>query len=316
MNKMINDEQLANKYRPKTFDEVVGQEIVTESIKKLFKQNKVPKVFLFVSPPGCGKTTLGRIIGNQLQCSEFDITELDAGVFTGIDSVRELINTLNFAPIGNGINKLIIIDEFHLCSKQAFGALLKTLEELPQHVYFCLCTTDLKKIPNNIQTRCHIYKLKPVSIFQLIQFLEKIVTAEKIEIDLKFLDIIAKNANGSPRMALMLLSKCRNAKTIEEVQELSNVITETLEIKELCFKLINGQLTLIETIKYLKSFKEQELEPESIRLVIVGYIQACVFNAKNKQDLEKFILLLTGFRKPIFTDSYVDLILGFAESLY
>ena len=222
---------------------------------------------------------------------------------------------MQFAPVGNGVNRLIIVDEFHLCSKQAFGALLKTLEELPQHVYFCLCTTDLKKIPTNIQTRCHIYKLKLVSIFQLIQLLEKIVIAEKINIDLKFLDIIAKNANGSPRMALMLLSKCRNAKTLEEVQELSYVVVDTLEIRELCYKLINGQLTLMEAINYLKSFREQELEPESIRLAVVGYIQACVFNAKNQHDLEKFILLLTGFRKPIFTDSYIDLILGFAESL-
>ena len=171
-------ETYITKYRPISLDEVIGHKNVIISLQELFKNKAtLPHGFIFVSDPGCGKTSFSRIIGNKLDCIDTNIIEVDAGIVTGVDAMRELISNLRYGGLGLNSNKLVILDEVHKLSSSAWDALLKTLEEPPPHVYFCLCTTDGKKVPETIKTRCHVYNLKPVDsneIYNLLKLVKEI----------------------------------------------------------------------------------------------------------------------------------------------
>ena len=192
---------LALKYRPKNFKELIGQEIMVETISNSIKLNKLPNAYLLSGIRGVGKTTTARLIAQAINCNKnfiqgekcspveycsckeigefknLDILEIDGASKTGIDSIRELIESSSYAPI-NAKYKVIILDEVQMLSKQAFNGLLKTLEEPPPHLKFIFATTEVKKIPVTIISRCQRFDLHRVPIKNLLENFKKILKME------------------------------------------------------------------------------------------------------------------------------------------
>lgn len=218
---------LARKWRPNTFDEVLGQEHVVSALRNGLDSQRVHHAFLFTGTRGVGKTTLARIFAKSLNCEQgvsstpcgkcvacrgvgqgnfIDLIEVDAASRTKVDDTRELLDNVQYTPT-QGRFKIYLIDEVHMLSTHSFNALLKTLEEPPEHVKFLLATTDPQKLPTTILSRCIQFNLKAMDLEQLSALLEKILKAEKIKYEPSALLILARSANGSARDALSLLDQ-------------------------------------------------------------------------------------------------------------
>ena len=230
---------LALKYRPKNFKELIGQDIMVETIINSIKLNKLPNAYLLTGIRGIGKTTTARLIAKGINCNKdfiqgekcsagefchceeinaskhLDVLEMDAASRTGIDDIRELIESSKYNPT-SAKYKIIILDEVHMLSKQAFNGLLKTLEEPPSHLKFIFATTEVKKIPVTIVSRCQRFDLHRVSIRNLLANLKKILKIENGKISDGALILIAKAAEGSVRDSLSLLDRALVSQNIEE----------------------------------------------------------------------------------------------------
>jgi DNA polymerase-3 subunit gamma/tau len=238
MNK--NTKVLALKYRPQTFADLIGQDVVAETISNSIKANKVPNAYLFTGIRGIGKTTTARIVAKSLNCSNgiddlckeklcenceaisnsnhIDVLEMDAASKTGVDDVRDLIEFSRYGPT-TAKYKIFIIDEVHMLSKQAFNALLKTLEEPPEYLKFIFATTEIKKIPITVVSRCQRFDLSRIKSLELFNFIKKIKDKENGNASDDALKLIVKISEGSVRDALSLLD--RALLTLDEDKELN-----------------------------------------------------------------------------------------------
>ncbi|MBI2486729.1 MAG: DNA polymerase III subunit gamma/tau [Deltaproteobacteria bacterium] len=218
---------LARKWRPKTFDDVIGQEYITQTLKNAVSLGKMAHALIFSGPRGVGKTSSARIIAKALNCEKgptpepcsvctycreisegksLDVIEIDAASHTGVNDVREIIENIKYLP-SSGKTKIYIIDEAHMLSQSAFNALLKTLEEPPPHVLFILATTEVHKIPVTILSRCQRYDFKKVSTEKIKERLYLVTSSEGIKISDETLYLIAQEADGGLRDALSLLDQ-------------------------------------------------------------------------------------------------------------
>jgi len=231
-----------NKYRPNDFDQVLGQDLVKSVLENSLKQNKIKHGYLFNGPKGIGKTTLARIFAAKLNHLDtnpeaaIDIIELDAASNTGIDNIRQLIDSSKTPPI-NGNHKIYIIDEVHMLSKSAMNALLKTLEEPPEYLVFLLATTNPEKLLPTVLSRLTKLNLNAHTKVDLTQNLQRISQAEKIQIDNESLDLIAKRATGSQRDAINLLETIASYDfenvTISQTAQILGILPETILEKTL-----------------------------------------------------------------------------------
>ena len=241
-----NSKVLALKYRPKLFSDLIGQEVVSDTIYNSIKYDKIPNAFLFTGIRGVGKTTIARLIskalnckngidniGNQKSCenchceaiaksNHIDVLEMDAASKTGVDDVRDLIEFSRYGPTSSKY-KIFIIDEVHMLSKQAFNALLKTLEEPPEYLKFIFATTELKKIPVTILSRCQRFDLLRVRSEELLKYIKKICDLENGNISDEALKLIVKISEGSVRDSLSLLDRALLSNDKEKRLELSDV---------------------------------------------------------------------------------------------
>ena len=220
-------EVFARKYRPQTFDDIVGQTHVTRTLKNAVEQNRLAHAYLFVGPRGTGKTSTARILAKALNCihgptvtpcgkcdncreiaggNSLDVIELDAASNRGIDDVRELRDNVRYAP-AKGRFKIYIIDEVHMLTKEAANALLKTLEEPPKHVIFCLATTEPEKLPITILSRCQRFDLHRIATNLIAQQLQSIATKEKLTLSAAAAHSIARGAEGGMRDAESMLDQ-------------------------------------------------------------------------------------------------------------
>jgi DNA polymerase-3 subunit gamma/tau len=218
---------LARKYRPRSFDTLVGQAHVVQALKNALDQKRLHHAYLFTGTRGVGKTTLARILAKSLNCEKgissspcgicavcteidqgryVDLIEVDAASNTQVDNMRDLLDNAQYAPT-QGQFKIYIIDEVHMLSKSAFNAMLKTLEEPPEHVKFILATTDPQKVPVTVLSRCLQFNLKQMPSLSISEYLEKILKEEGIVYEINALYLIAKSANGSMRDALSILDQ-------------------------------------------------------------------------------------------------------------
>lgn len=245
-------EALYRKYRPTTFKDVVGQEHIERTLKNAIEQRKVSHAYLFCGPRGTGKTTMARILAKALLCEQGptvepdgtcpeceaiaqgthpDVYELDAASRTGVDNVREeIIARVNYAPT-RGAWKVYIIDEVHMLTNAAFNALLKTLEEPPEHILFILCTTDPQKVPDTIQSRCQRFDFHRISNEAIVSRLGAICVEEGVDFEGEALDLIAYRADGGMRNALTSLEQLiafgGGHVTLEGAQNLLGSLDET-----------------------------------------------------------------------------------------
>jgi DNA polymerase III subunit gamma/tau len=239
-----NSKVLALKYRPSNFDELIGQDLIAETITNSIKANKIPNAYLFTGIRGVGKTTIARIVAKSLNClngienlckeelckncdaisnsSHIDVLEMDAASKTGVDDVRDLIEFSRYGPTSSK-HKIFIVDEVHMLSKQAFNALLKTLEEPPQYengggLKFIFATTEIKKIPITVVSRCQRFDLSRIKSSELFDFIKDIKERENGKVSDEALKLIVKISEGSVRDALSLLD--RGLLTLDEDKEL------------------------------------------------------------------------------------------------
>ena len=278
MNK--NNKVLALKYRPQTFDDLIGQEIVSETIKNSIKANKTPNAYLFTGIRGVGKTTIARIVAKSLNClngienncknkcencesitnsCHIDVLEMDAASKTGVDDVRDLIEFSRYGPTSSKF-KIFIIDEVHMLSKQAFNALLKTLEEPPEYLKFIFATTEIKKIPITVVSRCQRFDLSRIKSLKLFEFIKKIKDKENGKVTDDALKLIVKISEGSVRDALSLLD--RGLLSLENGKELDLISAQKIfgyfdksKLIELLEFILNGdENKVIETYKKIYDF--------------------------------------------------------------
>ncbi len=260
---------LARKSRPQTFDEVVGQRPVVKTLQNSLVRNRVAHAILFSGVRGVGKTTLARIMAKAINCvngpalnpcntcdscraitagSSLDLYEIDGASNRGIQEIRELKEKIRFLPVSSKF-RIIIIDEVHMLTNEAFNALLKTLEEPPLHVYFMFATTELHKIPITILSRCQRYELKRVAPADLGGHLQKLAEAEGVQIEKGALDLVVREADGSVRDGLSLLDQVLS---FGEKQISVDDVTQVLGLvdRELVFSLAQALLDQEPTIVF------------------------------------------------------------------
>ncbi|MDD5708434.1 MAG: DNA polymerase III subunit gamma/tau [Kiritimatiellae bacterium] len=220
-------EVLARKWRPRQFEDVIGQEHVTRTLKHAIESGRVAHAYLFVGPRGIGKTTLSRIFAKALNCAKgpttqpcdecdhcreimagnsLDVLEIDGASNTGVDNIRDLRDAVQFAP-ARARTKIYIIDEVHMLSIGAFNALLKTLEEPPPHVKFIFATTEVDKLPATIISRCQRFDLRRIPAASIVANLQRIAESEKVKVESDALLAIARGAEGGMRDALSALDQ-------------------------------------------------------------------------------------------------------------
>ncbi len=207
---------LYRKYRPQNFDEVFGQEHVVKVIKGSIEQENIGHAYLFSGPRGTGKTTMARLFAKSIGCSDNDIIEIDAASNRGIDDIRALRDSVHSLPFDSE-RKMYIIDEVHMLTKEAFNALLKTLEEPPSHVIFILATTELHKVIPTVISRCQSFIFKSPTYTVLKTMLQDIVKKEGYTIDAGSLDLIAMLGNGSFRDTQGVLQKLMSYSTDKKI---------------------------------------------------------------------------------------------------
>ena len=207
---MNNNLVLYRKYRPQKFSEVLGQNHITETLEKAVQLSNLAHAYLFSGARGTGKTTVARILAREIKCSANDLNEIDAASNRGIDDIRELREAVNVLPFESPY-KVYIIDEVHMLTKEAFNALLKTLEEPPQHVVFILATTEIEKLPDTIISRCQTFLFKKPSQKTLKETILSVVKKEKIKLEKGAEDLIALLGDGSFRDTLGILQKVISA---------------------------------------------------------------------------------------------------------
>ena len=277
---------LALKYRPQTFDQLVGQKVVAESIYNSIKNNKIPNAYMFLGIRGSGKTSTARIVAKALNCEKgvenlctqdfcescksiiegnnIDILEIDAASKTSVDDVRELIEFSKYKP-SSAKYKIFICDEVHMFSKSAFAALLKTLEEPPDYLKFIFASTEVKKIPVTIISRCQRYDLSRVNSEELFQYLIKIKDLEKGKISNEAIKLIVKLSEGSVRDSLSLLDRAMlvNHNEKELSLEIAQKIFGYFE-KNIVIDLINHILEGDEenTLKVYRNIYNSGVEPK------------------------------------------------------
>jgi DNA polymerase-3 subunit gamma/tau len=243
-------QSLYRKWRPQTFEDIIGQNHITQTLMNAISLNRISHAYIFSGPRGVGKTTTARILAKSLNCEKgstahpcnkcdrciritdgysMDVIEIDGASNNGVDSIRELRNKVNFAP-AEGRYKIYIIDEVHMLSQGAFNALLKTLEEPPSHVIFIFATTDPHKIPSTILSRCQWFNFRRISLADIITKLKMIAKDEGLNINDKTLNMIARNSTGSMRDAESTLDQiiayCGKDITSQSVSEVLGIIEE------------------------------------------------------------------------------------------
>ena len=248
---------LARKWRPKSFDTLVGQKSAVQALSNALDQNRLHHAYILNGTRGIGKTTIARIMAKSFNCDTgitskpclkcstcteidvgryIDLIELDAASNTGVDNMIELLENAQYAP-ASGRFKIYIIDEVHMLSKSAFNAMLKTLEEPPEHVKFILATTEIQKVPVTVLSRCLQFNLRQMTVEDITKHLKHILTEEKIESEGEALKIIAKAANGSMRDSLSILDQAiafsQSKVSTEKVIQMLGTIDD-----EILFKII------------------------------------------------------------------------------
>ncbi len=263
---------LYRKHRPKKLSEVVGQEHITETLQQALKQGRISHAYLFTGPRGVGKTSIARILAHEINglpytddAAHLDIIEIDAASNRRIDEIRDLRDKVYIAPT-SAKYKVYIIDEVHMLTREAFNALLKTLEEPPEHVVFILATTDAHKLPETIVSRTQRFSFKPVEKAKVVEHLRSMAAEEKITIDDAALQLLAEHGEGSFRDSISLLDQAgshHQALTEDEVRHLLGV-PPTESIEQLLALLTDARGDLATLAKALNELYDQGYQAVAI----------------------------------------------------
>jgi DNA polymerase-3 subunit gamma/tau len=283
---------LARKLRPQTFEEVIGQRHVTQTLQNAIQQNRLAHALIFSGPRGVGKTSVARILAKAVNCKKgptptpcnecesctaitqgnfADVQEIDGASNRGIDEIRSLRENCRFRPVA-GRFRVYIIDEVHMLTKEAFNALLKTLEEPPEHVFFLMATTEPHKIPATIHSRCQHYEFRRIPIQRLADYLNQIVENEGLGMDKACTLLIAREADGSVRDSLSLLDQAAayGVKTAEELCEAFGLLNSQI-LERICMALLQKDLATV--FDLVHELHLRGVEPRAFAMQLVEYMR-------------------------------------------
>ena len=340
---------LARKYRPQNFEDLLGQDALVQTLTNAIQNNRLHHAYILTGIRGVGKTTTARLIARALNCTRadgkggptihpcgvcdnckaiaagrhMDVMELDAASHTGVDDIRELLDSARYAPT-NARYKVYIIDEVHMLSKGAFNALLKTLEEPPAHVKFIFATTEIRKVPVTILSRCQRFDLQRLSVETLTQLFTKILANENIPAETEALDIIAKAADGSARDGLSLLDQAivlSNGNINTDVVKKMLGLADRSQTLTLFENLVNGNMEAV-----LKDISEQYTNGATPMIVLQDLINIthdlakvkiipALLNSTSLSEIEKktFATLSTSCSLAVLSKIWQMLIKGISE---
>lgn len=340
---------LARKYRPQNFEDLLGQDALVQTLTNAIQNNRLHHAYILTGIRGVGKTTTARLIARALNCTgadgkggptihpcgvcdnckaiaagrHMDVMELDAASHTGVDDIRELLDSARYAPT-NARYKVYIIDEVHMLSKGAFNALLKTLEEPPAHVKFIFATTEIRKVPVTILSRCQRFDLQRLSVETLTQLFTKILANENIPAETEALDIIAKAADGSARDGLSLLDQTivlSNGNINTDVVKKMLGLADRSQTLTLFENLVNGNMEAV-----LKDISEQYTNGATPMIVLQDLINIthdlakvkiipALLNSTSLSEIEKktFATLSTSCSLAVLSKIWQMLIKGISE---
>ncbi len=340
---------LARKYRPQNFEDLLGQDALVQTLTNAIQNNRLHHAYILTGIRGVGKTTTARLIARALNCTgadgkggptihpcgvcdnckaiaagrHMDVMELDAASHTGVDDIRELLDSARYAPT-NARYKVYIIDEVHMLSKGAFNALLKTLEEPPAHVKFIFATTEIRKVPVTILSRCQRFDLQRLSVETLTQLFTKILANENIPAETEALDIIAKAADGSARDGLSLLDQAivlSNGNINTDVVKKMLGLADRSQTLTLFENLVNGNMEAV-----LKDISEQYTNGATPMIVLQDLINIthdlakvkiipALLNSTSLSEIEKktFAILSTSCSLAVLSKIWQMLIKGISE---
>ncbi len=299
--------ELYKKYRPTTFDDIVGQEAALEALKTALANDTLPQAILFSGPSGVGKTTLMRILRDKLGCGNVDFTELNAANDRGIETIREMQYAAQALPM-DGKCKIYLLDEAHMLTFPAQEALLKLLEDTPSHVYIQLATTEPSRLKATLKTRCMHVQLKSLSNCQIKEVVRNVCNRECIEISKEVALSIVEASEGSARQALVLLQTVSGIE--EEEYQLEAIAQGNApdEVRKLC-QLLLKRAEWSSIIRLLKNING---EPEYTRQMICGYMAAVLLN---KADVQAY-RVIEAFRDPFYVSGKARLVAACFESIY
>jgi DNA polymerase-3 subunit gamma/tau len=282
------------KYRPRSFETVVGQTHVLPSLQRVLDKG-TSQAYLFAGPSGTGKTTLSRIAAAYLGATPRDIVDVDAATYTGIDKTRELMQVMQYRPIGGGDIRAVILDECHRLSGQAWDSLLKTLEQPNPSVFWFLCTTNLGKVPRTVQTRCTAYTLQDVSESDIEKLVRRVMKKEGIKLSDGVIQLMCREAHGSPRQALSFLATCEGAADTKEAAQLIKAVQESDGTIQLCQLLLKGG-SWPRAMSIYEKLKEEN--PEGVRIVVVNYMGKVLAGCKSDDKAIAMLQIIEAFSAP------------------
>lgn len=282
-------------YRPNSWDEVIGNGAQVDALANVVaKRNE--QTFLLSGPSGVGKTTLARIACRQLNCVATNMLEKDAATYTGIDDMRGIQELLRYTPFGKHKVRAIIIDECHRLSRQAWDSLLKPIEEPPPFVYWFFCTTELAKVPETIKTRCIHITLQSIPNDDIRTLVADVAKAEKIKLAEGVLGMVVKQANGSPRQALVNLALCQLCQDRKSAAAILQDVIASDPILQLCQFVATGKGSWTKAMALLSKLEDEN--PESVRINVMNYLAKALQGTKDDRGACHFLRVLELFSKP------------------
>lgn len=287
--------------RPRSFDEMVGNLPTIESLKSVIEREDRPHSYLFSGPAGCGKTTLARICANVLGATGSDLVEFNTSNTRGIDTARRIISDMGYKPV-HGKVRVFILDEVHQTTRDFQDAMLKAIEEPPNHVYFFLCTTDPEKLLGTIKSRCTQFTVAKLPVNRLKGLLSSTCKENKITITDEVLDEICRASDGTPRDALVILDQIRDLPEQYQIKAVREAVIDEKTVIDLCRRLLNPKVkwNLIQPI--LKGIPTDN--PEKVRYAVLGYMSSVLLNEDNPQAA----LIIECFSQPFHYSGKAGLI--------
>ena len=270
----MSEISLYNKVRPTKVSDLVGQPDAVKTLEGMISKKKIPHAILLTGPSGVGKTTIAHILKKHIKCNDVDYNYVNAADKGGIDTIRQIIDQIRYKPLTSGTNRLWLFDECHKLTSDAQDTLLVPLENPPKYVYFILCTTDPQKIKTTIKTRCTPINLNPLHQLELNKLIKKVAQEESIKLSNEVVNKISEIANGSARMALVLLEQISNIKSDEEkllALQKSDVNIPAFDLCKAMFGWENGMRPdWPRACKVLEQIKKDGVEVEGIRQMVLS----------------------------------------------